>query len=219
MARDRLGQLPDEAFDNDITDLNSDKAYSPEHRNWRDRLLSRIADKQAEVRKAYNPSQPRVGSGSREGGRWRPVHGGNSAIQNMRSFLQMTESAGDKGATWFLENGRPYPTDAESFIGGKPHMCYMNTLHAVLDDPTLTYVEGYVSVHGVPIHHAWAVDTNGVVRDYTLKDNKGILGYYGVPLKSSYVMDAAMRTKVYGVTAGRNMAQVIEDGKAGVLGP
>lgn len=106
-----------------------------------------------------------------------------------------------------LAHGRAYTTDDASFPGGgKRHECFRNAALAALADPTLTYVEGYVAVHGCPIHHAWTATATGVVRDPTIRDPKGIDDYYGVPFKTDWLTATLLHTKVYGVLARANEA-------------
>jgi hypothetical protein len=126
-----------------------------------------------------------------------------------------------------LEHGHAYEVDDKSFIGGKPQQCYRNATMAVWADPSLTYVEGFVGVHGVPIAHAWTTDATGKVRDVTLgKSSKDIVtGYYGVPFKKDFLSETLLRSKVYGILTGgdnprtvhavvtADPAKAVEDGK------
>jgi predicted ABC-type ATPase len=73
-----------------------------------------------------------------------------------------------------------------------------------MDDPSSTYVEGYVNVGGVPIAHAWTVDSFGHLHDPTLTDGKGIKGYFGVPFDREYVRETALKTGVYGILSHTN---------------
>lgn len=158
------------------------------------------------VDKAFDPNQPRD-----DHGRWSTVSDGG-----LKQYVEMvTGLYGDRpSAQKFLkEHGKVYPTDDESFIGGEPQQCYKNAALAALGDDDLTYVEGYVGIHGVPIAHAWTVNKQGVVRDYTLAD-KGVLtpgktrkdivtGYYGVPIKANYLSKTLLKNKVYGILVGQ----------------
>jgi hypothetical protein len=175
-----------------------------------------------EITEKYSPSQPRNPKGTPEGGRFRSAgttakpksDGGKRGAEELRTYMEGWGKLGMKNFEWLAEHGQGYEIDENTFIGGKPQMCYMNTFNAVINHPErdLTYVEGYMSVHGVPIHHAFAVTKDGKVRDYTIKkqDVGRIGGYFGVPFKDKYVLGAAMRTKLYGVTTYQNMKHVME---------
>lgn len=156
----------------------------------------------ARIEKAFNPSQPRD-----ERGRW--SSSGGAPDGGIPAFLSMTAAHGSSGDAFVLEHGRALPTDADTYVGGTPHECYKNAALAVIEDPALTYVEGYVSVHGVPIHHAWTVNGAGVVRDVTLRDGAGIRGYFGVPIRRDYMMKTLLRAKVYGILTHDKIRQVL----------
>jgi len=149
----------------------------------------------ARIDKGFDPNQPRD-----DHGRWTSV--GGSLGGNIPAFLSMvadTQGGRPSVDKFVLEHGRGYPTDAGSYVGGEVHLCYKNASLAVIADDSLTYVEGYIDVHGVPIQHAWTVNKSGVVRDVTLRDGKGIRGYFGVPIKTRYMERAILDAGVYGV--------------------
>jgi DNA topoisomerase I len=163
-----------------------------------------------EITKAYNPDQPRD-----EKGRWGegsgdvPSHAEQEkAVDGIKEYLglvaQVQDQAQFKGAVspagFMLAHGQPYYADAKSFAGarGTPHQCYKNAYEAAVDNPKLTYVEGHVSVQGVPLEHAWTVDEHGNVRDPTIRPTKG-LGYFGIPFKTDYLMKATLSNRVYGL--------------------
>lgn len=97
--------------------------------------------------------------------------------------------------------GRYYPFDASSYKvkHGPQHMCYMNAGRMAIADPDLTYVEGYASVHGVPIEHAWVVDKDGKVLDPTIRNADGIVAYYGVPIDPEFLTKFLTETGYWGV--------------------
>ena len=102
---------------------------------------------------------------------------------------------------FMLAHGREYAFNAESFAGPRAErkQCYANATHLALYNNDLTYVEGYVSIHGVPIEHAWCVDADGVVVDPTIEDVGQVLAYFGVPFKTEYVKRAIIMNDVYGL--------------------
>lgn len=146
------------------------------------------------VEKAFNPSQPRD-----ERGRWSSGGGLGAGIPAFLARVGAAYGGRQSVDSYMLEHGRGFATDADSYMGGTPHECFKNSTLAVMARDDFTYVEGYVDVHGVPIHHAWAVNTDGIVRDPTIRDGKGIRGYFGVPIKRDYMMRAVLEAKVYGV--------------------
>ena len=89
----------------------------------------------------------------------------------------------------------------------------------------LTYVEGFVAIHGVPIEHAWCVDANGVVVDPTIENVNQVVAYYGVPFKTEYLKRAILVNDVYGLldwyyarkTAAALYRLGLEDGQAWLL--
>ncbi len=111
-----------------------------------------------------------------------------------------------------LKYGKPYDVNPETFKGkrGKAHACYMNAAQRALDDPKQTYVEGWVSVHGVPIQHAWTVGPDGKVNDNTIA-GKGILEYFGVPIKTEYLRTTILRTRVWGLFDPMHNEQIYKD--------
>lgn len=163
-------------------------------------------------RDAYDPKQPRDPKGSQTGGRWTkrgttesgdPSGGLQGYLETVSQF-QRQNFPNDSELTpmeWELRHGRPFVKDARSYEGkrGKQHQCYMNAGRAALYDSDLTYVEGHVAVHGVPLEHAWLTDKTGRLIDPTIKDGEGITGYWGVPIKTSYLRETVMKNKVWGV--------------------
>lgn len=158
-------------------------------------------------RDAYNPKQPRDPKGTSTGGRWTK---GGASDGGIRSYLDMVAkfqrgNAPDADeptpAEWMLQHGRAFAADDETYQGkrGAQHQCFQNAGRAALADDSLTYVEGYVSVHGVPLEHAWNTDASGRLIDPTLKDGRGVQGYFGAPIKTSYLRETVLKNKIWGV--------------------
>lgn len=64
-----------------------------------------------------------------------------------------------------------------------PRMCFRNAAKVAAKDPAaLRYVEGWVTVYGVPIDHAWVYDVNtGIGWDYTAVIEEQLEShYYGI---------------------------------------
>src|ERR1019366_9509755 len=70
---------------------------------------------------------------------------------------------------------------------------------AAIGNPSLTYVEGYITVHGVPIKHAWTVDEDGQVVDSTIDGAGKVDNYFGVPFSTTYLEKTLVKNKVYGL--------------------
>lgn len=156
-------------------------------------------------------------------GRFIAKPGGDEDPTGLRKHAELVASLyGDQLNThrFVLTHGHTWPHDEGSFVGGTPHQCFMNATLAAWYDPELTYVEGFVSVHGVPIAHAWVVDRVGKVRDVTIGDPSGILGYFGVPFETDWLQQELLRSKYYGVLTGnarpKNLERVLRTGAAGV---
>lgn len=175
----------------------------------------------ADVEKGFDPNQPRHPKGSPKGGQWADTSGPSTEDQKsgLQMYLELVASVSPTGE-WFLKNGKSFTIDDETFIGGEAQQCYKNAFGAMLEnefesEEDLTYVEGYMSVHGVPIHHAWLVTNDGKVRDVTLRDESRsyVTEYFGVPMDWEYVQRETLRQKVYGLTVGGpSFARVIKDG-------
>jgi hypothetical protein len=55
---------------------------------------------------------------------------------------------------------------------GFPAACYANSLLAAILHSDLRYVEGFAYAGAFPIHHAWNVDSRGVVQDFTWREDQ-----------------------------------------------
>ena len=87
---------------------------------------------------------------------------------------------------------------------GPINQCYANAYHLVESHPELTYVEGYATVYGLPIAHAWAVTRDGTVLDPTWYNPKIAArpeehAYFGVPIPFEQVKKTVRSRGEYGV--------------------
>ena len=119
-------------------------------------------------------------------------------------------------AQFQLDHGKSYPFGPHSFAGEREaqHECFKNAGRMALEDPSLTYVEGYVSVHGVPLEHAWVIDPQGRVIDPTISVRPGdtsVKGYYGVPIRTDYLRRTVLQKGTWGVLAHDNFKYLQED--------
>lgn len=114
-----------------------------------------------------------------------------------------------------LEHGQAFPTNADTYKGkrGTPHRCFENSAKHALQNPDLdlTYVEGYMTVSGVPLKHAWTVDRKGFVIDPTITAGAA-KGYFGVPFTKEYVHNTAMRTKYWGIISMQTNRDMFRQG-------
>lgn len=79
-----------------------------------------------------------------------------------------------------------------------PHECYKNALELLYVSDEYTYVEGYLSVCGVPIQHAWCVK-DGLVVDPTIPNPDKDWEYMGVSFDKQFVIKTVMKRKRYGI--------------------
>jgi len=124
----------------------------------------------------------------------------NKHLQMIASVHKMPEGM-DSPASFLLKNGQPYVVNAKTYEGPRDpmHECYKNATLQALKNKDRTYVEGYMSVHGVPLEHAWTVDKTGQVFDSTITPGMDVSGYYGVPFKKDFVLAAGLVNKHYGL--------------------
>jgi hypothetical protein len=87
-----------------------------------------------------------------------------------------------------------------------PKQCFKNAAGLALATG-FTYFEGYIDVHGVPIHHAWCVDDSKQIVDPTLTDPR-ILDYFGIPFNIEFVIRCATQTRYYGVLDNIGLAKI-----------
>lgn len=131
--------------------------------------------------------------------------------QDLKEYFTMLDSMRRKGGmpegmdsveSFLLKHGQPYFVNEKTYAGKRdtPKMCYMNATMAILDHPDRTYVEGYITTHGIPIAHAWTVDNAGQVYDSTIVPKGGrVAGYYGIPFANDYVFKSNLANKHYGL--------------------
>lgn len=158
----------------------------------------------------------------------RPAEGGKE--HGLTSFLKQVTEAFPNQKSYYgvlYENGHAGVVDSFSkeereFLktlkprgGCRIGQCYMNAQRMAtraLDDPRVKYMEGLVSVHGVPISHAW-IEFNGKVYDPTLKTESGKgktitrqgekikleedKDYFGVEVPKDLIMSHQLATERY----------------------
>jgi predicted ABC-type ATPase len=132
--------------------------------------------------------------------------------QYLKNFHDMRTPMGVKGETpegFLLKHGQPSYMNENSFKGkrGEPKNCYGNSFRCASENSNFTYNEGYVHIGALPVEHAWLTDKDNNVIDPTMKapeDGQIVkpVGYFGIPINHSYLINTALKTKVYGVLGG-----------------
>lgn len=126
----------------------------------------------------------------------------NTSQQYIKELVTMMRQRGRVSleAAMLTKHGKVY-TDfsPKGYPMGKMGQCYGNSRRlAKLCDDEFTYVEGYAVPAGVgiPLAHAWCIDTEGRIADSTWKDGTH---YFGVPLNNTLVESVAVKTRQLGV--------------------
>ena len=119
------------------------------------------------------------------------------------TYLQIVSSVsgltGCKSAEGFvLKHGqkfdpRPLPKGTKR---GPIQQCFRNCANAAMDDPTLTYCEGY-AIGVIPVLHAWCVDKDGKILELTWK--KPGTEYFGIPFQTSFLKRQLCRSGYFGL--------------------
>lgn len=134
---------------------------------------------------------------------------------DVKAFLRFSaEQARSRVAAFILEHGKFYELGPHTFKGRRraQGMCYMNATRVAIENRSMTYVEGVVTVYGVPIDHAWNVDPEGNTVDTTIRDAEDcrMADYFGVAFSTEYVLAASLKNRVYGLL-GYNSRKTIPD--------
>lgn len=161
----------------------------------------------------------------------RPVKKANPprpAVTKLQEYLQLFDKVERRclpdnfkygRGGFILAHGRSFTFDLTSFQGtrGTAHKCYMNAGKAALDGLG-TYVEGYVSVGGVPIAHAWLTDAAGQVHDLTLSKPGSVREYFGVPFRVDFLQRRVLETRLWGLLGDRSDVGLLTGGTTDFLG-
>jgi len=118
-------------------------------------------------------------------------------LEHMANVL----SDGPNPMKFILAHGREWAVTSETFKGRRypARKCFMNAAHAAIAGRGV-YVEGYATMMGIPIEHAWVADDAGCVIDPTWRgDDEPTRVYFGVPFDLDCMMSLMMESKVYGL--------------------
>lgn len=136
-------------------------------------------------------------------------------------FLEAMARMEHVPSVFMLKMGRawtPQPLPAGVPAGPK-RQCYQNAGTLAVENPDLTYVEGYAQPPGLPpVHHAWCVDAEGRVIDNTFDDPEDAQ-YYGVPLTGKTLRELVESVKCWGLFAemmsAETLLRAVDDVQAG----
>jgi hypothetical protein len=126
---------------------------------------------------------------------------------------------GNAQSKFLLAHGRAFEIDERTFKAKRMTIkeCFSNATKMVWHDPSLTYVEGYVTSI-IPIHHAWVMRPDGGIIDPTMRI-KGRAGdmphdYFGVPFSTRFLNEYLQIVRTYGLLDGMsNMSIALMTGK------
>lgn len=124
-----------------------------------------------------------------------PHNAALSPILNYLTFVADCEPSWGL-ATFIKKFGRQWHAleKCKTTYYGNAKECFANAqseLYATRHKSELVYVEGFACAtdYTVPVHHAWLIDEQGMVRDPTWQDAHSCL-YFGVALQTPFVMEA-----------------------------
>lgn len=152
---------------------------------------------------AVKQSEGKVGGGeSKIAPEEAQLEGAKALTGYLKQIADIQQRPGSVSTPEFiLQHGKSYVANEKTYEGPRDPMkqCYKNATLQAISNEDLAYVEGYVSVHGVPIEHAWNVDKTGQIYDTTINPDLGVSGYFGVPFSRDYVEKSALKNKYYGL--------------------
>ena len=105
-----------------------------------------------------------------------------------------------------LDVGRPNQVDLRTMDVEPMELgqCFHNAFTMAVDNPNLTYCEGYALASILPVEHAWLEDVDGNVIDPTWKNLPGRgtateAGYFGVRFSTQFLLHAVMESGYTGI--------------------
>lgn len=136
-------------------------------------------------------------------------------------FLEAMARMGHVPSVFTLKMGRAWPAQplpAWAPLGPK-RQCYQNAGTLAIENPGLTYVEGYAQPPGLPpVHHAWCVDADGRVVDNTFTDPEDSQ-YYGIPIRPETLRELVEDIRQWGLFAEmmspETLLRAVDDVQAG----
>lgn len=79
---------------------------------------------------------------------------------------------------------------------GEIKQCFMNATNLYFERKDLTYCEGYGYSGLITTHHAWCIDSSGMVYDNTWEDPVKC-SYFGIPFKNEYLNEVLCESGHY----------------------
>lgn len=130
-------------------------------------------------------------------------------LEQMRDFFQKDSDLYYRGdLDMVLREGREFKSvpwvtwRGTGWRRGQERNCFQNAFR-LSQRHELTYVEGFASTFGLPVHHAWCVTSDGRVVDPTWRERAGVpveeWQYIGIPFSGEFVDKTIFRKKTYGV--------------------
>jgi hypothetical protein len=129
-----------------------------------------------------------------------------SALEYVKRYLNQAVAHAVVSETekFVLDFGQAYvgTRRPRGFRLGERKQCFYNAAEAICTrrDESLSYVEGYAMVPGLPpIHHAWIALDNQHAVELTVKNDPLEMAFFGVPFSSSELMDLLEKKQTYGL--------------------
>jgi hypothetical protein len=120
----------------------------------------------------------------------------------LQRYLEMIDRAtnGNSVPSAILKHGKRYEPPAvprpKGIKKGKAHRCY-ETSYYLCVNKGFRYVEGYATVHNIPMEHAWVLDKHGNVIETTWETPGE--EYYGIEIDIQTIHKIYLETKFHGV--------------------
>jgi hypothetical protein len=118
-------------------------------------------------------------------------------VRIQRSNAKQTDVMDRSPDAFVLRHGRSFEYGRTEIYGAEKQ-CFCNAALLALDNPDLTYCEGYVECF-IPIEHAWCIDKQGRVIETTLRSQERVGKYFGVPIKTDFLRRQMLADERYGV--------------------
>lgn len=115
--------------------------------------------------------------------------------------------------SFMLRYGREYRTDATSRTGSRKTLgaCYQRAGSLAMSDPEMTYVEGLVAFHGIPIQHAFCVRRGtDLVVDPTVPADHPTADYFGVEFDTAFLFEHVLANRYWGLLDGMTARKTVE---------
>ena len=132
-------------------------------------------------------------------------------MSDLRKFLEFGAEHSPI-SKFMLEHGQSFTIGPDTYKGRrmKRGQCFRNATLRAVRNPRLKYVEGYATVYGVPLQHAWNVRDDGALIDPTW-EGTAKEHYFGVAFSTEYITSAMLKNGYYGALDGFYNRHTIKD--------